>query len=164
MERKIWTLNKNALLRHTGLNLTEASSGKWKGQLSLSKRGSPRLRRFLYLITMCMVMSIESFKALYKHNVQVKKLKIMKSIMKLCGKLARLLVGMACSQEAYNRIKSLHWQLNNNSRKLVYSQDYKESTEYREMLNKRAPTRSVRKADLHPLDRCNEGMKGHLTL
>jgi transposase len=92
----------NALLRHAGLNLAEASSGKWKGQMTLSKRGRPRLRHFLYLITMCMVMSNQEFKALHRHNVQVKKLKKMKSIMKLCGKLARLLVGMARSQEAYN--------------------------------------------------------------
>jgi hypothetical protein len=49
-----------------------------------------------------MVMSNQEFKALHHHNVQVKKLKKMKSIMKLCGKLARLLVGMARSQEAYN--------------------------------------------------------------
>jgi transposase len=65
----------NALLRHAGLNLTEASSVKWKGQMTLSKRGRPRLRHFLYLITMCMVMSNQEFKALHHHNVQVKKLK-----------------------------------------------------------------------------------------
>lgn len=34
------------------------------------------------------------------------------------------------------------------------------STEYREALNKRDRTRSVRKTDLHPLVRCDEGMKG----
>ncbi|WP_156417406.1 transposase, partial [Paenibacillus etheri] len=47
----------NALLRHAGLNLAEASSGKWRGKMVLSKRGRPRLRRFLYLMTMCMVMT-----------------------------------------------------------------------------------------------------------
>nr|WP_309568601.1 transposase [Paenibacillus sp. sptzw28] len=92
----------NTLLRHAGLNLTEASSGKWKGQMTLSKRGRPRLRHFLYLITMCMVMTNKEFRALHQHNVKVKKLKKMKSIMKLCGKLARLLVGLAHSEEAYN--------------------------------------------------------------
>lgn len=51
----------NALLRHAGLNLAEASSGKWKGQMVLSKRGRPRLRHFLYLITMCMVMTNPEF-------------------------------------------------------------------------------------------------------
>jgi len=94
-------IHGNALLRHAGLNLTEASSGKWKGQMTLSKRGRPRLRHFLYLITMCMVMTNKEFKALHQHNVQVKKLKRMKSILKLCGKLARLLVGLARSEEAY---------------------------------------------------------------
>ncbi|WP_208860927.1 hypothetical protein, partial [Paenibacillus alginolyticus] len=34
------------------------------------------------------------------------------------------------------------------------------STEYRDTLRKRALTRSVRKTDLHPLDRCDEGMRG----
>jgi transposase len=92
----------NALLRHAGLNLTEASSGKWKGQMTLSKRGRPRLRHFLYLITMCMVMTNPEFKALHHHNVEVKKLKRMKSIMKLCGKLARILVGLARSEEDYS--------------------------------------------------------------
>ena len=63
------------------------------------------------------------------------------------------------------QIKSLHWQLKTKhySRKLAYSQDDKESTEYRDTLRKRALTRSVRKTDLHPLDRCDEGMKGLLT-
>jgi transposase len=95
----------NALLRHAGLNLTEASSGKWKGQMTLSKRGRPRLRHFLYLITMCMVMTNKEFKALHQHNVEVKKLKRMKSIMKLCGMLSRLLVGLARNEEAYNPVK-----------------------------------------------------------
>jgi hypothetical protein len=49
-----------------------------------------------------MVMTNQEFKALHQHNVQVKKLKKMKSIMKLCGKLARLLVGLARTEEAYN--------------------------------------------------------------
>jgi transposase len=91
----------NALLRHAGLNLSEASSGKWRGQMVLSKRGRPRLRRFLFMATMCMVMNNPEFKAIHWHNVHVKKLKKMKSIMKLCGKLARILVGMARRGDAY---------------------------------------------------------------
>jgi transposase len=39
----------NSLLRHAGLHLAEASSGKWKGQIVISKRGRSRLRRFLFL-------------------------------------------------------------------------------------------------------------------
>src|SRR3954466_5420224 len=82
----------NSLLRHAGLHLAEASSGKWKGQIVISKRGRSRLRRFLYLATMSLVMNNPEFKALHTSNVKVKKIKKMKSIMKLVGKLARILL------------------------------------------------------------------------
>jgi transposase len=95
----------NALLRHAGLNLAEASSGKWRGKMVLSKRGRPRLRRFLFLMTMCMVMTNPDIRALHYFNVDVKKLKKMKSIMKLCGKVARMLVGLAKSSEDYDPTK-----------------------------------------------------------
>lgn len=85
----------NTLLRHAGLHLAEASSGKWKGQIVLSKRGRSRLRRFLFMATINLVINNPEFKAIHSTNVKVKKLKKMKSIMKLCGKLARVLVGMA---------------------------------------------------------------------
>ncbi|MGM1035994.1 MAG: IS110 family transposase [Bacillota bacterium] len=91
----------NALLRHAGLHLAEASSGKWKGQIVLSKRGRSRLRRYLFLATMSLVMNNTEFKALHSNNVKVKKIKKMKSIMKLCGKLARVLVGIARNGSAY---------------------------------------------------------------
>ncbi|GGD58752.1 hypothetical protein GCM10010911_15770 [Paenibacillus nasutitermitis] len=91
----------NALLRHAGLNLAEASSEKWRGKMVLSKRGWPRLRHFLYLMMMCMVMRNPEIRALHRYNVEVKKLKKMKSIMKLCSKVARLLVSLAKNSETY---------------------------------------------------------------
>ncbi|WMX54868.1 IS110 family transposase [Peribacillus sp. R9-11] len=91
----------NALLRHAGLHLAEASSGKWKGQIVLSKRGRSRLRRYLFLATMSLVMNNPEFKALHSNNVKLKKIKKMKSIMKLCGKLARVLVGIARNGSVY---------------------------------------------------------------
>lgn len=54
-----------------------------------------RLRRYLFLATMSLVMNNPEFKALHSNNVKLKKIKKMKSIMKLCGKLARVLVGIA---------------------------------------------------------------------
>src|SRR3954466_12460438 len=92
----------NSLLRHAGLHLSEASSGKWKGQVVISKRGRSRLRRFLYLATMSLVMNNPEFKALHANNVKVKKIKKMKSIMKLVGKLARVFVGIAKRNESYS--------------------------------------------------------------
>lgn len=91
----------SSLLRHAGLHLAEASSGKWKGQIVLSKRGRSRLRRFLYLATMSLVMNNPKFKALHSYNVNVKKMKKMKSIMKLINKFARIIVGIARNNEAY---------------------------------------------------------------
>ncbi|OAB33013.1 IS110 family transposase [Paenibacillus glacialis] len=101
----------NALLRHAGLNLAEASSGKWTGQMKISKRGRSRLRRFIFMMTMSLVANNSEFKAMHAYNVQVKKMKKMRSIMKLCGKLARILVGMARRGEAYNPPKTLPIQL-----------------------------------------------------
>ena len=91
----------NSLLRHAGLNLAEASSGKWKGQIVISKRGRSRLRRYLFLATMSLVANNPEFKELHAYNVKVKKMKKMNSIMKLIGKLARILVGIARSNEPY---------------------------------------------------------------
>ncbi|AFC28190.1 transposase IS116/IS110/IS902 family protein [Paenibacillus mucilaginosus 3016] len=70
----------------------------------VAKRLDP-FRRFLYLMTMCMVMTNPDVKALHQHNVREKKLKKMKSIMKLCGKVARMLVGLAKSSEGYSSAK-----------------------------------------------------------
>ncbi|MBT2648944.1 IS110 family transposase, partial [Bacillus sp. ISL-34] len=51
--------------------------------------------------TMSLVMNNPEFKALHSNNVKVKKIKKMKSIMKLCGKLARVLVGIARNGSDY---------------------------------------------------------------
>ncbi|WP_078557131.1 IS110 family transposase [Bacillus alkalicellulosilyticus] len=91
----------NSLLRHAGLHLVEASSGKWKGQIVVSKRGRSRLRRFLFLTTLSLVSNNSDFKQIHFNNVNVKKMKKMKSIMKLVGKLARILVAIAKSNEPY---------------------------------------------------------------
>jgi transposase len=101
----------NALLRHAGLNLAEASSGKWTGQMRISKRGRSRLRRFIFMMTISLVGNNPEFKAMHAYNVQVKKMRKMRSLMKLCGKLARILVGMARSNEAYHPHKTMPIQL-----------------------------------------------------
>jgi transposase len=100
----------NALLRHAGLNLAEASSGKWTGQMKISKRGRSRLRRFIFMMAMSLVANNPEFKAMHEYNVQVKKMKKMRSLMKLCGKLARILVEMARKGEAYIPRRRCHFR------------------------------------------------------
>ncbi|SFJ59110.1 Transposase IS116/IS110/IS902 family protein [Paenibacillus sp. UNC496MF] len=157
----------NALLRHAGLNLAEASSGKWTGQMKISKRGRSRLRRFIFMMTMSLIANNPEFKAIHAHNVQVKKMKKMRSLMKLCGKLARVLVGMARSREDYNPHKTMSIQLAAYSlsnrfvvRISAYSRDFKRKHGVPDTLNQRALTRTDSKTGLHPLDRRNEGMRG----
>jgi hypothetical protein len=50
---------------------------------------------------MSLVANNPEFKELHSYNVHVKKMKKMKSIMKLIGKLARIIVGIARRNEAY---------------------------------------------------------------
>jgi hypothetical protein len=50
---------------------------------------------------MSLVMNNTEFRAIHSLNVKVKKMKKMKSIMKLVGKLARIFVGIARRNEAY---------------------------------------------------------------
>lgn len=91
----------NQLLRLAGLHLQESSSGTHRGMSKITKRGRPQLRKILFLTVFHMVSVHPEFKALHQHNLRVKKMIGMKSIMKLCGKLARMLVAMAKNQCEY---------------------------------------------------------------
>ncbi len=89
----------NQLMRKAGLNLAERSSGKYIGKVRLSKRGSALLRKHLYYAVIYLIAQNPTFQALHAHNVHVKKMAKMKSVMKLIGKLARILVTL-CHQNA----------------------------------------------------------------
>lgn len=92
----------NQLLRLAGLHLSENSSGRHKGEVRITKRGRPNLRKALYMTVFQMVSTNPEFRALHEYNKQVKKMKGMKSLMKLCGKLARMLVAIAKSHSEYD--------------------------------------------------------------
>lgn len=89
------------VIAHAGLSLRTNSSGKKNGQVSLEKRGRRQLRKYLYLATLGLVTNHSAFKAWHHHNVQVKKMKKQRSIFKLIGKLARILVSLAHSGESF---------------------------------------------------------------
>jgi transposase len=93
------------LLRLAGLHLCESSSGTRKSEVRISKRGRPRLRKLLYRTVFQMVSVNPEFKELHRINKQEKHHSGMKSILKLCGKLARMLVAMAKQHTEYDSNK-----------------------------------------------------------
>lgn len=90
------------LLSQAGLNLAESTSGKKKGQIVISKRGRRQLRKYLYLAVIGLVVNNPTFKSWHQYNIKVLKMKNQRSIFKLIGKLARILVGMAQNEESFN--------------------------------------------------------------
>lgn len=93
------------ILRLAGLHLAEQSSGKHKGEVKITKRGSSNLRKTLFLAVLSLVKNNKEFRALHTYNVGVKKMKKIRSIIKLCGKLANILVGIANSNCSYIPMK-----------------------------------------------------------
>lgn len=88
------------LLRRAGLNLAERMSGKHKGQIKLSKRGDSMLRKHLYVGMLNLIQQNPDFKQWHAYN-QRKGMSKMKSMFKLIGKLARILIGMVQRGETY---------------------------------------------------------------
>jgi transposase len=89
------------VVRLAGLHLSEISSGKHKGQTRITKRGRPLLRKMLFLAVIHLVTSNREFKMLHQYYTKVKKMKGIHSIIKLCGKLARILVAMTNQNQSY---------------------------------------------------------------
>jgi len=81
----------NQLLRKAGLNLAERSSGKYKGQIKLTKRGNSLLRKHLYFTVFHLLSFNEAFQAMHAHNVEVNRMTKMQYMMKLIGKLTESL-------------------------------------------------------------------------
>ncbi|AEI42372.1 IS110 family transposase [Paenibacillus mucilaginosus] len=96
------------LLRKAGLNLAESMSGKRKGEVILSKRGSAVLRKYMYLATLTLIGVNPIFRQLHENNLKVKHMSKQKSILKLLGKLARILIGMVHSGESFTPEKTVH--------------------------------------------------------
>lgn len=76
-----------------GLNLIENSSGKHKGQTTISKRGRARLRAVLFRAMMPLVAKNQEFKMLHEYYTTRKNnpLKKKQSLILLCCKLIRII-------------------------------------------------------------------------
>lgn len=94
------------VLAMAGLDLCERTSGKCKGQIVLSKRGRRQLRKYLYMAVIGLVANHKAFQSWHQYNVRVLKMKKQRSIFKLIGKLARILVAIARSGETFDAAKA----------------------------------------------------------
>lgn len=92
-----------------GLSLREHSSGKFKGQTKITKRGRKKLRKALYLAVRPLVASNPTFKALHTYYTKRpdRPLKKQQSLIALCGKLVRVLFTMGQKQCEFDGSKLL---------------------------------------------------------
>lgn len=93
------------IIKMSGLNLSENSSGKHKGQTKISKRGRKRLRTALFRIVIPLIANNEEFRMLHHRYVSREKnpLKKMQSIIALCCKLIRIIYAILTKGIEYDR-------------------------------------------------------------
>jgi transposase len=94
------------LLRKAGLNLAESTSGKRKGQIVLSKRGDSTLRKYMFLATIQLIGVNPVFRELHEHNIKEKQMKRQQSVLKLVGKVARILIRIVQTGETFSPEKA----------------------------------------------------------
>lgn len=75
------------VVAYAGLDLEVKQSGKWKGQAKLSKRGSGRLRRVLYLAAVRSVRLQESAFGAYYHRLLARSMKARDALMAVMRKM-----------------------------------------------------------------------------
>ncbi|MUV36292.1 hypothetical protein JNUCC1_00093 [Lentibacillus sp. JNUCC-1] len=92
-----------------GLSLKEHSSGKFKGQTRIDKRGRKRLRRAIYLAVRPLVAHNSTFKTLHHYYTTRpdRPLKKQQSLIALCGKLIRVLFAIGTKQCEFDGSKLL---------------------------------------------------------
>ncbi|WP_310194930.1 hypothetical protein [Bacillus sp. 3255] len=72
----------------------------------LTKRGNSLLRKHFYFTVFHLLSFNEAFQAMHAHNTEVKRMTKMQSMMKLIGKLARMLVAMAREGQTFSMDKA----------------------------------------------------------
>lgn len=97
------------IVRHAGLNLREDSSGKRKGETTITKRGRSRLRALLYRAALTLVSKNTEFRALHVYFTTRREnpLKKKQSLIALCNKLIRVLFELGRNQKMYDASKVL---------------------------------------------------------
>ena len=81
------------IVKYAGLTLRENSSGKHKGETTISKRGRRLLRHAVFRTIIAMLATNEEFRQLHRRNLEreIRPMNKMQSVIALCGKLIRIL-------------------------------------------------------------------------
>jgi transposase len=97
------------IVRHAGLSLREDSSGKRKGETTITKRGRCRLRALLYRAALTLVAKNPEFRALHAYFTTRRDnpLKKKQSMIAICTKLIRVLFELGRKKKAYDASKVL---------------------------------------------------------
>jgi transposase len=93
------------VVAYAGLDLEVKQSGKWKGQAKLSKRGSGRLRRVLYLAAVRSVRLQESAFGAYYHRLLARGMKARDALMAVMRKMLIVAYHVLRTGEAYDPAK-----------------------------------------------------------
>ena len=101
--------NPKELQKLAGLALTENSSGKHKGETTISRRGRKRLRYLLFEVAMSLVAKNPEFGALHHYYTTRKQnpLKKMQSLMAVACKLIRVFYAMLTKGVDYDPAKMI---------------------------------------------------------
>lgn len=91
-----------AYLKAAGLNLREKSSGKYQGQLKLTKRGPSRARRYLWLAALRWMQSEPVVRAYYAQKVARSAGRKAPAVVALMRKLAKGLYASVCSGQPFD--------------------------------------------------------------
>jgi len=93
------------VVAYAGLDIEVKQSGKWKGQAKLSKRGSGRLRRILYMATVrCIRLPGSAFGAYY-HRLVARGMKKRDAMMAVMRKMLIVAYRLLRSEETYDPTK-----------------------------------------------------------
>jgi transposase len=97
------------IIKLAGLNLRENSSGKHKGQTTISKRGRRRLRESLFRAMIPILSNNPDFQAIHARNItrDLKPMNKMQSIIALCCKLVRVMYAILNKGNNYDSGKML---------------------------------------------------------
>ena len=101
--------NPKELQKLAGLALVENSSGKHKGETTISRRGRKRLRYLLFEVAMSLVSKNREFASLHHYYTtrKVNPLKKMQSLMAVAAKVIRVFYAILTKGVDYNPAKML---------------------------------------------------------